>query len=860
MVPLYFMTAANSAPADQALLDALWRNDATRLILPNGLTLLIKPDNRAALASVQVWVKSGSVHEDEFLGAGLSHYLEHMLFKGTKRRSSREITTEVQAHGGQMNAYTTFDRTVYHIDLPSEHLPVAVDVLADMVLHSTLPEEECVKEKEVILREIAMGQDDPDQRLGEALFATAFREHPYRYPIIGHREVFSAVTRSDLLAYYRARYVPNNLVVVVVGDVSVEEVQAEVQKHFGTTPRARLAPVMVPLEPAQLASRQWHRCEDVEISRGGVAWQIPGLTDEDTPALDVLSMILGVGDSSILWQRIREKLGLVHSIDATSWNPGSTGLFYISFTCDAAKREAVPEAIERELQKLRKTGITASQIEKAVRQLVVGEINSRKTMSGQASRLGVAEVVVGDLDFSRTYFARLAKLTTGDLKQVLVTYLNPANRTSVSLNPQPTSLEGVPTKTAAKLPRVGFEEITLPNGARLLLQPDHALPNVHLRLLGLGGPRYEAADRRGATALMTTLLTKDTQRRSAEAVARTIEEVGGLFYPVSGNNTFGLAVEVLPTDLDRALEILDDAVRRPAFRPATVKAEREAHLAGLMADQDDVVTVGGKLLRKRFFGRHPFAIDSRGDEAGIKATTVADLKAMHRQLVRAGNLVLAVSGDFDVKAITRKCRAFLASLPKGAVDVQGQDFSGPAEPGVFVETQPRQQAVVFEAYQGPSLWDPDFAVSDVMDELFSGMSSRLFERVRDDLGLAYFVRSSRVIGLDCGMFYFYAGTAPGSEGAVLREVAAEIKRVAGGGVTSEELCRCQTRLKSARRMGLQTNGSRAMKAALNALYGKPVNDDERYDAEIDAVTRRDLSRFAKKYFKRQLAVQLTVRP
>src|SRR5450432_2083683 len=224
------MPKSKSPRADRALLDAFWREPVERTVLPNGLTLLVKPDNAAALASVQIWVRTGSIHEGSQLGAGLSHYLEHMLFKGTGRRAGREISATVQAHGGYINAYTTFDRTVYYIDLPSEHTGVAIDLLADAVLHSTLPADECAKEREVILREIAMTKDDPDNRLWENLFATAFREHPYRQPIIGHKDLFSAADRAALLAYYKERYVPNNIVVVIAGDVGVAEALAAVEK------------------------------------------------------------------------------------------------------------------------------------------------------------------------------------------------------------------------------------------------------------------------------------------------------------------------------------------------------------------------------------------------------------------------------------------------------------------------------------------------------------------------------------------------------------------------------------------------------------------------------------------------------
>ncbi len=856
------MPKSPSASADLRLLDSFWREPVERVVLPNGLTVILKRDTSAALASVQVWVKTGSIHEGEHLGAGLSHYLEHMLFKGTERRAGRDISATVQAHGGYINAYTTFDRTVYYIDLPSEHTGVAIDLLADAVLHSTLPADEAAKEKDVILREIAMTKDDPDNRLWDALFATSFREHPYRQPIIGHRDVFSAVTREDLHAYYRARYVPNNLVVVVVGDIDLAATRAAVEQHFGAAPRMRLAPVLVPEEPAQLAPRNEHRFEAVEITRGSLAWPIPGLAHEDSPVLDLLAMVLGNGDSSVLWQDVREKAGVVHSIDASAWNPGTTGLFCISFTCDVDKREAAEAAIRRSLARCVQRGFTSSQLRKAMRQLVVGEINSRKTMSGQASRLGVAEVVVGDLDHSRTFFAHLSRVTPAAVRGALKQYLVPEKLTAVSLNPTAAaSPTAVVTTTVAS--ETEFSEIKLPNGARLLLQPDHRLPNLHLRLLMQGGPLYEDPAKRGSTALLATMLTKDTRTRSAAAVAQYIEEIGGSFFPFSGNNSIGLGAEVLPPDADRAIKVIADAVLTPAFKAATFALERDAQIASLQQDDDDVVTLARKKLREKFFGPHPLAIDAHGTQPGVQALSPADLAALHRRLCVGPNVVLAVAGDFEPKTLRPKLEAFLRKIPRGTAPAsitKGLAFALPATVGDFVEQQPREQAVVLQAFPGPWVNGEDFYASEVADELFSGMASRLFERVREEKGLAYFVRSGRVLGLEAGMFYFLAGTQPGKEAEVLAEIDAEIARVQAGGVEPAEIARCQVRLKAARRQALQTNSARAMQAGLNALQGQPINDWKNYDGRVDAITIADLAAFATRRFARVQRTQLVVRP
>ncbi len=851
---------SKSLPArsrDLALLENLWREPVERYTLPNGLTVLLRHDTAAPVSSVQVWVKTGSIHEGAHLGGGLSHYLEHMLFKGTERRAGREISATVQAHGGYINAYTTFDRTVYYIDVPSTHTAVAIDLLADVTLHSTLPAEEVTKEKDVILREIDMCLDDPDQRLSQALFETAFRAHPYRQPIIGHRDVFAASTREDLLAYYRARYVPNNLVLVIAGDFEPATTRAAIAKHFGEAPRVRLAPVLVPDEPVQLSRRDQHLHEDVQVSRAGLGWQIPGLTHPDAPALDMLAMVLGHGDSSLLWQAIREKARLVHSIDAMSWSPGTSGLFYVSYLADPDKRVAAERAILAELARIAKKGISPKALAKAVRQAVTSEINMRKTMSGQASRLGAGEVVVGDINYTRTYFERLFALTPASLQRVMRIYLVPEKLTVVSSNPAAAAGGGGGPVTRA-VASLDFEEFTLSNGAKLLLQPNKQLPNLHLRLALAGGPMFEPADRRGLTNLMATLLAMDTAKRSAEEVARAIEEVGGVFEDFSGNNSFGLMAEVLPGDADLALELISDAVLRPAFKPARLEVERESALAALKEGLDDVVTVGRKKMRAQFFGPHPFAIESGGDEAGLMAISAADLRALHQRLLVSGNAVLAVAGDFDAKKLVPKLQAFLAKLPRGVVAKAVAPLKVKA--GDFTEVQPRQQAIVFQAFPGPGLHAPDYHISEVMDELFSGMSSHLFERVREQKSLAYFVRASRIVGLDTGMFYFFAGTSPQRYDEVIGELDLEIARVQGGGVTAEELARCQTRLKAGKRMGMQTNSARAMQAALNAVYSLPVNDWRTYDARIDTVTLADTQAFARQYFQPASRVQLVVKP
>lgn len=321
-----------------------------------------------------------------------------------------------------------------------------------------------------------------------------------------------------------------------------------------------------------------------------------------------------------------------------------------------------------------------------------------------------------------------------------------------------------------------------------------------------------------------------------------------------------MAAEVLPPDAELALELITEGALAPAFRAETLRTEREAQLAGLLEDNDDVVASARRLLRAKFFGGHPMALNPQGDAEGVSSTSAADLAQLWGRLLVGPAVVLSVAGDFDPDRLIPKVKAFLGRIPKGRALGAGPAFPGPAQVGDFVERQPREQAVVMQAFPGPVLDAPDFHAAEVADELFSGMASRLFERVREQKGLAYFVRSGRIVGRSAAMFYFMAGTQPGKEAEVLAEIEAEIERVGAGEVSAEELLRCQVRLKAGQRRALQTNSSRAMQAAVDVLQGRSANHWKRFDALIDAVTLADLAAFARRHLRREARTQLVVRP
>src|SRR6266704_638637 len=467
---LLCMGNLKAAPAERSGVIAFPPSTAQKWILPNGLTMIVQEDHSAPVASVQAWCGTGSIYEDEKLGAGLSHVLEHMLFKGTKTQSSNAIAQKIQDVGGYINAYTSFDRTVFWIDVPKAGVATALDVLADAMMNSTLPPAEYLKEQEVIRREFAMNLDDPDRMTGQLLFATTYQRHPYRLPVIGQIEVYNQLTQEQVMQYYKARYVPNNLTFIVVGDVDAEKVHQQLEEFFKAYPEKSLKPVFIPEEPPQLGRRQMHQEFPTELTHLALAWHIPAVTHPDVPALDLLSTILGDGRSSRLYGRVREEAGLAYSISAFSYTPGDPGLFGIDAIVDPKKRGAAEQLVLHIIDEVKQAGVTAAELMKAKKISLSHHLGALTTMRGQASDIGSNWLLTRNLNFSRDYLAAVQKVTLDDIRRVAAKYLVDQNLTVASLNPKGSLLakgEAAQPITAGEV-----QKFELSNGLRILVRED----------------------------------------------------------------------------------------------------------------------------------------------------------------------------------------------------------------------------------------------------------------------------------------------------------------------------------------------------------------------------------------------------
>ena len=423
--------------------------DVRLVTLDNGLTLFIREDKSAPVVSAQAWCRAGSIHEDKWLGAGLSHVLEHMLFKGTSNRAPGKIDQEVQDAGGYMNAYTSFDRTVYHIDVPNTGGRIAIDILCDIMMNATLPADELGKEMDVIRREMDMNQDDPRQKSARRLFEVAYTRSPYRFTVIGYPDIFNDLKREDIFNYYKEKYAPNNIFFVVVGDINAQEVEEQIRAAFAKAKARPMPAFELVEEPKQVAPRDVIEESAVELGHMHMSWHIPDVRHPDMPLIDVLATLLGNGRSSRLFRQVRETLGLVNSVDAWTYTPGGAGLFGMSAVVDADKFAPARDAMLAELEKMKNELVSPEELTKAVKQFTVATLSPRKTMCGQASDLGGSWLAANDLNFSQRYLDAVKRVTPPDLQRVGRTYLAEPGRTMYVLLPTGATPPGFQARPAA---------------------------------------------------------------------------------------------------------------------------------------------------------------------------------------------------------------------------------------------------------------------------------------------------------------------------------------------------------------------------------------------------------------------------
>jgi zinc protease len=405
----------------------------TRESLTNGVTLIVQEHRASEVVALQLWVRIGGRDETPN-ELGLTHYLEHMLFKGTPTRPPGSIDRLIERLGGQSNAFTSYDATHYDVVLPAEHLQAGLDLLADIAVNASLAQDDLDAERKVVFEEMRLTQDNPDRYLLRRIYELAYAPHPYGRPILGTPELIGALTRKQLEAYYRKYYVPRQMVLVVVGAVRPDEVRRLARATFGRLDATGASRPATPTLARLGGMRQLDVPRSEKQAYLGLGWRTAPTNDTDVYAVDLLTYILGDGPSSRLNQTVRERQRLVYSIDAGYGAWEKAGLVSVTARLEAANLDRAEAAIVDVVRRVRAEGVTEAERQRA---LVTAESNYAfdiETVEGLAKSYGQAETT-WTLEDELQYLSRLRQVTAEEIQAVARRYFGDDNYSRVRFVP-----------------------------------------------------------------------------------------------------------------------------------------------------------------------------------------------------------------------------------------------------------------------------------------------------------------------------------------------------------------------------------------------------------------------------------------
>ncbi len=833
-----------------------------RKVLPNGMTVLVQETHTAPVAALQVWVRVGSADEDPKRG-GISHVFEHMLFKGTTRRQVGEMASLVESLGGNINAYTSFDNTVYHIVVPSSHFSTGLDLLSDAVQNSAFDPAELDKELKVVLEEINMNEDSPMRTLYKNIFAKAYKAHPYGRPVIGKSEVVAKFTRKYIVDVFKSYYRPENMTLVVAGDVSAERVVREAAEVFKDFKRGAVKRRKRDTEPAQQGVRVSVTNQDINETYLGIAFHIPELKNTDNYAIDAASTILSGGVSSRLYKALKIDTHLVHYISAYSMSLKEPGLFFITAGLESKNVNKALKRIILEIKKLGYEGPDSEELERAKVNIGASFIYSLQTMEGRARDLGYNETTAGDYTYSEKYLSAIKALSGGNIKDVVSKYLSADNITIALVKPEKEGA-GLTEISIKESVQEAFEDaeravkkikkspkakkITLENGITLIVKNISTNPLVSFYATFPGGLMAEDNTNNGVGNFTASMLTRGTSSYTREELAREVEGMAGSINGFSARNSSGVSADFLSADFDKGLKLFADVTMNATFPDKEITRLRKDILAAIEKKKDNIPSYTFKLFLKKLYNGHPYGMPVIGSTETIKALTKADLVKHYKKFFVPKRMVLVIAGDVDVDYAAAKARKVFASFKRTSPGI-----TSPKKPQWPVKVRrtgavrKKAQTNIGLGFMATTIGSKDSYALSVLSEILSGQGGRLFINLRDKKSLAYSVSAFLRNGIDPGFFALYIASAPEKKDDALRGLLSELKSIQSELVTKKELERARNYITGSYEIGLQTSASQAADMANNELFGLGYTFSKKYPKLIQAVSREDVLRVAKKY-------------
>jgi zinc protease len=802
-------------------------------VLPNGLTVLVKEVRTAPVVSFSVWYRVGSRNEHTGI-TGMSHLLEHMLFKGTKNLAVGEIARTFFLNGAAFNASTYYDWTNYYATAAADRLELIMRIEADRMVNSRIDKTDLDSEMTVVRSELEGGENSPGRLLWQNVVSTAIQAHPYHWPVIGWRSDVENVSRDALYQYYRTHYGPNNAVAVVVGDVSAAEALGLARKYFGPLKPIPKPPDVHTVEPPQRGERR------VVVRRSGslpmvmIAWKTPGAAHADAYALDVLGGALGEGRTSRLYQALVEK-GMASRVDAGGASLRDPFLFSVSATArPGVTAERLEAGLLEEVERIVASPITDEELIRAQRRAEADFVFQSNSVSAQARQLGYW-AMIGDWRYLGTYLDRIRALTPTDIQAVARRTFTTDTRTIGHFVPsdgggpappppreasarverpqrgdRPIPLPRVPV---AKVPSRQVTRFTMDNGISVIVQESHATPTIAVRATVPAGSLVEPRDRPGQAGFTAAMLSRGTTQRSARAFATALEDVGASLGASADTLVTTIGAQTLTRDFDLVLDLLTEMIRQPAFPSdefERLKGESLARITQAKTNPDRVASLAFE--RAIYPAGHPLRPETfEESEASITALTRDDLVAFHRRQYGPDRMIVVVAGDVTADQVRTALQKRLGDWPRNpeAQPIVLPDLQLQAAGQSLDITVPdrSQTSIVWGHAGGLRRSDPDFYATQVMSLILGGsaLTSRLSTAIRDEQGLAYTVYGYFDAGLYPGPYRAVLGTNPANAKKAVTALNAEIQRIQRNGVSQREVDEAVAYLTGRFPLRLETN-------------------------------------------------------
>ena len=832
----------------------------TKAELSNGLIVLVRENHAAPVATVRCFVrKTGSAMEGKYLGAGVSHILEHLVAMGsTTKRSEQEVQRLLDLLGGRTNAFTATDRTAYYIDCPAKQIELAIELIADSLQHAALPESEYVREMGVVQRELEMGQADRDRMLHETMKSLIYVEHPMRHPTIGYLPVVQGIQREDVVAFYHERYVPQNMVFVVVGDIATDQVLEAVRANFADFPRTTERSVTLPAEPQQASPRSARLEMEGETTHFSLGWPTIAVQHPDLYPLDVISDLLTNGDSSRLGFRLRIEHPWAVSVASYSYTPGFVpGWFEVTVECRPEHLETCRQIILEEVERLQREPVAESELHKVKRQQAAAHVFGQQTVQAQANSLAAGYLATGDPRFDDRYVREIQKVTAAEVRDVARRYFLPVRQNSAVIDPPGAARPA--SDVAAKPVESPVLCRKLDNGLTVVVKRHAVTPIVSIQAFVRAGVLSDSDAPSGRAALAAQLIARGTKKYTGPQIAEYFDSIGGALITDSQRNTSYLQCSILKEDFDTALDYAHQVLFRPTFPPDEFTKVQTQQLDMIAARRADPQTEILDFWTLQLPAYSPYHRTVEGSAATVAQLTPADCREFHRRFFAPNNMVLAVFGDIDPEATLAQLSEIFGHEPASEPLVPDYPLEHqPQQPRTAQLTSERENtAMVLVSYATTRVTDvPTQDALEVLEALLTGgrgVGGRLFNELRGQR-LVYYVMGRHLTGPAPGFYYFLAQTLPQTRDEVVRRIQDCVAEISEDGVPAEEFELAKQKLMVGHAMQNTTPASQAFQAAVFELYGLGYNHDDDYDQRIQRVTIHGVRQVVKRYFHGPLVV------